>query len=117
MSNVRRPCLTHGCTNDALRGARRSRCASCQRRWDRERNARPERAAYRDPVYLAQPKHGVCYLCGEPGADTREHVIPLSKGGTNEPSNIRPAHRACNSGKGNRELGGAGARENRRGRA
>ena len=37
--------------------------------------------------------HGdVCWLCGRPGADTVDHVAPLSEGGTNAMSNLRPAH-------------------------
>lgn len=42
---------------------------------------------------------GLCYLCGAI-ADTIDHVIPLSKGGTNWPANLRPACRSCNSRKG-----------------
>lgn len=63
---------------------------------------RGRRRAYRDPGYLTAPKGGICWLCGLPGADTRDHVRPISKGGTNDPSNLRPAHRACNSRRGNR---------------
>ena len=33
---------------------------------------------------------------------TFDHVIPVSKGGTNDLQNIRPAHRSCNSARGNR---------------
>jgi 5-methylcytosine-specific restriction endonuclease McrA len=44
-----------------------------------------------------------CYLCGcdwdaLPTRDqTIDHVIPVSKGGSNWPSNLRPACRSCNS--------------------
>lgn len=41
---------------------------------------------------------GLCYLCGDKGTDT-DHVIPLSKGGTNWPANLRPACESCNSSK------------------
>jgi 5-methylcytosine-specific restriction endonuclease McrA len=52
----------------------------------------------------------VCQLCGEK-VDKRatwpslmsaslDHVIPLSKGGTHEPSNCQLAHFICNSRKG-----------------
>lgn len=35
----------------------------------------------------------ICWLCGRGGADTVDHVIPLSKGGDPlDPSNLRPAH-------------------------
>lgn len=45
----------------------------------------------------------VCWLCGEPGSDTVDHVVPWSKGGSDAPSNLRPAHRSCNSARGTRE--------------
>jgi 5-methylcytosine-specific restriction endonuclease McrA len=36
---------------------------------------------------------GVCWLCGHPGADTVDHVVPLSQGGALlDPANLRPAH-------------------------
>jgi 5-methylcytosine-specific restriction protein A len=49
----------------------------------------------------------VCHICGQPGADSVDHVIPLAGGGTNDPSNLRPAHHLaeprCNLRKGDRE--------------
>jgi 5-methylcytosine-specific restriction endonuclease McrA len=44
----------------------------------------------------------VCWLCGGEGADSLDHVIPRSLGGTDELGNLRPAHRACNARRGNR---------------
>ena len=43
-----------------------------------------------------------CWLCGAV-ADTTDHVIPLSSGGSNWPANLRPACRPCNSGKRDRD--------------
>jgi 5-methylcytosine-specific restriction endonuclease McrA len=53
----------------------------------------------------------VCWICGEPGADGVDHVIPLARGGTEHPSNLRPAHhkipnsqgRRCNLEKGTKD--------------
>jgi hypothetical protein len=46
-------------------------------------------------------EHGtVCWLCGHPGADTVDHILPTAHGGTDELSNLRPAH-----GRGRPELG------------
>lgn len=92
-----RPCITPGCPHRT----HHTRCSVCEREHNRERNADPKRQAYKDPVYRAYRRDGVCHLCGQPGADTLDHLVPLSKGGTNDPSNLRPAHRACNSRKGN----------------
>ena len=48
-------------------------------------------------------KYGnACHLCGKKGADTIDHVIPRSVGGSDRLTNLRPAHRSCNSTKGNR---------------
>lgn len=46
---------------------------------------------------------GKCYLCGEPW-EHMDHVIPLSRGGTHWPSNIRPACAPCNRRKYNKLL-------------
>jgi 5-methylcytosine-specific restriction endonuclease McrA len=39
---------------------------------------------------------GLCYLCGLI-ATAMDHVIPLNKGGSNWPANLRPACKKCNS--------------------
>lgn len=94
MSRLPKPCIVHGCPNLGYQG---NRCRHHEKAYQRRRNARPERAAYADRAYRSVPSVGICWICGEPGANTRDHVIPLHLGGTNHPSNIRPAHRACNS--------------------
>lgn len=45
---------------------------------------------------------GCCWMCGGV-ANTTDHVIPLSRGGSNWPANLRPACRPCNSGKKDRD--------------
>jgi 5-methylcytosine-specific restriction endonuclease McrA len=42
-----------------------------------------------------------CWLCGEPWAEV-DHVIPVKHGGTNWPSNLRPACWTCNRSKGSK---------------
>lgn len=44
----------------------------------------------------------ICWLCGHPGADTIDHVIPKSHGGPDETWNMRAAHHSCNSQRGDR---------------
>ena len=34
----------------------------------------------------------ICWMCGRPGADTIDHLVPLAQGGNNQVSNLRPAH-------------------------
>jgi 5-methylcytosine-specific restriction endonuclease McrA len=46
----------------------------------------------------------VCWLCGQPvpGLPSADHVIPRSRGGSDDIENLRPAHLACNVKRGNR---------------
>ncbi len=58
-----------------------------------------EQAAGRVALY-----GGLCAYCGIRPYEHLDHVIALSKGGTNWPANIRPACRWCNTSKGNKPL-------------
>jgi len=42
----------------------------------------------------------ICLCCGEPKELTRDHVVPLVNGGSNDISNIQPLCQSCNSSKG-----------------
>jgi len=55
----------------------------------------------------------VCQICGQPGADEVDHIVPRFRGGSDEPSNLRPVHRACHASKSSLE-GHARRRELRR---
>ena len=46
---------------------------------------------------------GRCWMCGNE-ANSIDHVIPLADGGSNWPSNLRPACMTCNSRKGKRRV-------------
>lgn len=47
-----------------------------------------------------------CHICEKPigkrAAVSVDHVVPKSEGGTNDIENLRPAHRGCNSKRGNK---------------
>lgn len=73
------------------------------------RNGRP----YRRLVAQMKAQGDPCWLCGhniDPRLDARhplsftlDHAVPLSRGGDLlDPANARPAHRRCNSARGNR---------------
>jgi 5-methylcytosine-specific restriction protein A len=51
-------------------------------------------------------KHSdICWICGLPGADSVDHVIPIARGGTNDESNLKPAHMfPCNRSKSDRDF-------------
>lgn len=58
----------------------------------------------------ALAEHGrVCCICGltiAEGDESLQHIRPRSKGGTDDPSNLAPAHRSCNYAAGDREQAG-----------
>lgn len=85
---IPKPCIEPGCPNMALPTSPRCRP-----------HHRTRTGVYRDPRYRAAVAYGVCHICGEGGADTRDHVVPVDLGGSNDESNLRPAHRSCNSSK------------------
>ncbi|TRZ84908.1 MAG: HNH endonuclease [Streptomycetaceae bacterium] len=43
-----------------------------------------------------------CQYCGSEDATTVDHVVPISKGGTDDPDNLVAACTRCNYSKGNR---------------
>ena len=47
------------------------------------------------PAILARD-NGVCWICGQDGADSVDHVIPRNQGGDDNPDNLRAAHLGCN---------------------
>jgi len=96
---VSRPCLS--CSRPTANG---SRCPSCARAHDQTRRPSPRQRGY-GPEYRRRRAQllatdDTCWLCGKPGADTADHVIPVSQGGADGP--LRPAHKRCNSARGNR---------------
>lgn len=95
-----KPCLRCGTP------ANGTRCPTCQRGYDQGRRPSPRARGY-DPTYRANRTlllagNPPCALCGGPDADTADHIIPTSKGGTGDIDNLRPAHKRCNSARGAR---------------
>jgi 5-methylcytosine-specific restriction endonuclease McrA len=90
---MKRPCIER-----CGRYTETTRCIPCER-------ARRKRA-YDNPAYRSLPKPtGPCQL-RLPGctgvSTTLDHIVPLSRGGTNQPSNVRGACAHCNYSRGNR---------------
>lgn len=46
----------------------------------------------------------VCHLCGAPGADSVDHIVPRKLGGDDSIDNLLPAHLSCNSSRGAKSL-------------
>jgi 5-methylcytosine-specific restriction endonuclease McrA len=100
---MKRRCIEQGC----VELTQRTRCTLHQRVRDRNRNANPTRKAYQDPEYRSIPLVGVCIDCGSSDDLTRDHITPISKGGSNDASNIVIRCRSCNSKKYNKETDNA----------
>jgi 5-methylcytosine-specific restriction endonuclease McrA len=89
------PCLTCGCPT---RGH-----SYCPRHYPPKatRQARGLGAGW--PTLSAQVlarDEYVCWICGLGNANTVDHVVRRRDGGTNDPDNLRAAHRSCNSKRG-----------------
>ncbi|MGH3735843.1 MAG: HNH endonuclease signature motif containing protein [Micromonosporaceae bacterium] len=97
------PCLEPGCPHLAIPGPRRSRCRGHQKAWDKARNARPERAAYRDPTYRAAVIPATCSMPGCDKPATKDHIVELHQGGGNDASNIQALCITHNVEKSNRQ--------------
>ena len=68
------------------------------------------RKGRRETLWRMAMKHkGVvnCYVCGKPitkeGYSTLEHILPASKGGTDDMGNLALSHEKCNQFRGNNE--------------
>jgi hypothetical protein len=72
------------------------------------RRAARMKAARRAPVdrvAIFERDGWLCGICGEPVRRedaTLDHIVPIARGGTHEPSNVRLAHGLCNSRRGAR---------------
>lgn len=79
------------------RSRRRSRAKARAKELDRMR-----KKAHKKKKLVRRVYGKWCYLCREKIGDTIDHVIPLSKGGTNDIENLRPACYDCNWQKGDK---------------
>lgn len=98
------------------RGYQAKQCLSCRREVQRLKDAQKNharRAAGRDVLsvdQLAARDGSRCQICrrkidlSRSGQDqwgpSIDHILPVSRGGTNDPANLRLAHRRCNSSRG-----------------
>jgi 5-methylcytosine-specific restriction enzyme A len=83
-----------------------ARCPACMRARDAARGTTTERGLgwsyQRKRQRILERDRFVCALCGHPGADSVDHVVPRSRGGSNDDSNLRAAHAHCNASRGAR---------------
>ena len=89
------------------------------RRWQRENPARCRdwNGTYQARKHAAEGSHtdaewdalcqehqNCCASCGENHPLTRDHIVPLSQGGTDWITNIQPLCNSCNSAKGTKTI-------------
>lgn len=96
-----------------VRETERNRLKSKTRDWAPKNNQRRSVGKVDWSKEMIVDTYGLsCHLCDSdidhtlpwpnPFSFTVDHVIPISKGGTNDFSNVRPAHARCNFSKGNK---------------
>jgi hypothetical protein len=66
------------------------------RRYARERNAKGSHT-FKEWKELCEKWGNTCCQCRKKRKLTKDHIVPLSKGGTDYISNIQPMCRSCNS--------------------
>lgn len=70
---------------------------------------------HRTRARVLRRDHGICYVCGQPGADQVDHVRPVSQGGAHDDTNLAAIHaRPCHAAKTQREQQAGKARRARR---
>lgn len=70
--------------------------------------ARTGRPWQRKKARIIRRDAGICHLCGQPGADSADHLVPYSQGGTDADDNLAAVHHntepRCNRKRGNRSI-------------
>jgi hypothetical protein len=107
-------CGVDVCTRHPGRGLC-DKCKDVRRSWTNTKKNAKRRAAGRIKVsrkQLLELRGNRCHICSKlidltlsglhPKGFTVDHIFPVSKGGTNDVSNLHVAHRRCNMAKGNR---------------
>lgn len=96
------------------------------RRIDKNRRRGAQGYTKYDKREIAIRDGWLCHLCGgsvtphlwgsaHPDAPTIDHVIPVSRGGSDTDDNVKLAHRVCNMRKSNKVGNGVGTRTKRAG--
>lgn len=70
------------------------------KQWPEDERRKGFTRKQRASIFLAAD--GVCHICKAKIIGFEwdvEHIIPLASGGTNDPSNLAPAHKSCHSDK------------------
>ena len=66
--------------------------------------ARTGRPWQRKKARVIRRDGGICHLCGHPGADTADHLVPWSQTHDDSLANLKAAHDWCNRIRGDRSI-------------
>lgn len=61
-------------------------------------------ALYRKNRAYVLGESTICWICGQDGADSVDHVVPWTLGGDDSIDNLQPAHIECNKSKGKKTV-------------
>lgn len=99
MSHLARPCLNH--PRRLIRSG--TYCEECLKANERARGTTVERFGRgwnRISREVIERDNGICHVCGQPGADTVDHLHRRRDGGGQDRQLLAAAHRSCNSARG-----------------
>lgn len=82
---------------DWLRAGGKNNEREIHRRYARRKAMNGGELARDEWEYLLYKYHGKCCACGATGVLEPDHIIPVSKGGTNDIDNRQPLCRSCNA--------------------
>lgn len=87
-------CNIPGCPNDAVDG---SRCPDHKpKAWAtsnrRQRIGKSGWKLQAEAKYVIARDGGICHVCGRPGADEADHLIPIAEGGSDDLTNKAAIH-------------------------
>ncbi len=92
---ARSPCAYRGCPNLAIIG--RSYCLKHYVAWEGRRGFEGYKGDYLANRAVTLREEPICRMCGQRPSVTVDHIIPKSRGGSDEPSNLRGACQACHN--------------------
>ena len=74
---------------------------SAKRKIKKQKNNAGSNISYAESLKIARPKLDYCVYCGSTDTPSIDHIIPIDKGGTQDPKNLIRACAFCNSSKRN----------------
>ncbi|OJU83498.1 MAG: hypothetical protein BGO11_13320 [Solirubrobacterales bacterium 70-9] len=89
---IRKACVVCGKLSDRNRCERHRRPAWGDRPVRENRSKLSGSAQQKRARRVLEAHYWVCHVCREFGSDEVDHVIPLSQGGADDESNLRPIH-------------------------